>query len=115
MVASGSMPGLSAEQIQATTHARLGVLGDAFSCADARFVSYRRSTAEPETADQWYVASQLWADALLLHTASPAEAAHAEWPLLAEWDPDDSRCYLDKGFVFLDRLWDYATAGYFPR
>ena len=29
------------------------------------------------------VASQLWADALLLHTASPAEAAHAEWPLLA--------------------------------
>jgi len=23
--------------------------------------------------------------------------------------------YLDKGFVFLDRLWDYTRAGYFPR
>ena len=31
------------------------------------------------------------------------------------WDPSDTRCYIDKGFVFLDRLWDYTSAGYFPR
>ena len=54
---------------QGATRARLGVLGDAFDCADARFVSFRRSDAEPQFADQWYVASQLWADAVLLHVA----------------------------------------------
>jgi hypothetical protein len=27
----------------------------------------------------------------------------------------DARCFVDKGFVFLDRLWDYTSAGYFPR
>jgi uncharacterized protein YyaL (SSP411 family) len=97
VVASSTMPELSAAQIQGATRARLGVFGDAFSCTDARFVSYRRSTAEPEIVDQWYVASQLWADALVLNS------------------DEDSRCYVDKGFVFLDRLWDYTNAGYFPR
>jgi hypothetical protein len=90
---------------QTATRSRLGVLGDAFSCPDARFVSYRRSDAEPENVDQWYVASQLWSDALLLETA----------PSALEWDPADARCYVDKGFVFLDRLWDFTSAGYFPR
>lgn len=90
---------------QTATRAQLGVLGDAFTCADARFVAYRRSTAERETTDQWYVASQLWADALLLGVPEPP----------AGWDRADARCYLDKGFVFLDRLWDYTSAGYFPR
>jgi hypothetical protein len=90
----------SAISIQAATRARLGVLGDAFTCADARFVSFRRSSAEPELVDQWYVASQLWADAVLL-AALP--------------DDRDTRCYLDKGFIFLDRLWDYTNAGYFAR
>jgi Glycosyl hydrolase family 76 len=94
-VQPASPPG--AAQIQAATRARLGVLGDAFTCADARFASYRRSTAEPEIVDQWYVASQLWADALLLST------------------DEDTHCYVDKGFIFLDRLWDYTSAGYFPR
>jgi hypothetical protein len=51
------------------------------------------------------VASQLWADALLLQVAPTPE----------DWDPGDARCYVDKGFVFLDRLWDYSSAGYFPR
>src|SRR5689334_23875509 len=88
-------------QIQSATRTRLGVLGDAFTCPDARFVSYRRSDAEPEITDQWYVASQLWADAYLLDSASS--------------EPPDGRCYLDKGFVFLDRLWDYTSSGYFPR
>jgi hypothetical protein len=92
----------SAVAIQNATRARLGVLGDAFSCPDARFVSYRHSDAEPEIVDQWYVASQLWADATLLEASK-------------EPDDGDARCYVDKGFVFLDRLWDYTSAGYFPR
>jgi len=49
---------------------RARVLGDAFDCADARFVSFRRSDAEPQIADQWYVASQLWPTRCLLHVAS---------------------------------------------
>ena len=99
--------------IQAATRARLGVLGDAFSCPDARFVSFRRSDAEPEFADQWYVASQLWADSLMLVGSSgEPTSAQADIP---GWDPSDTRCYIDKGFVFLDRLWDYTSAGYFPR
>jgi hypothetical protein len=100
----------AAAGIEASTRARLGVLGDAFTCPEARFASFRRSDAEPETTDQWYVASQLWADAFLLHRVSAMDA-----PTLAQLDPDDTRCYVDKGFVFLDRLWDYSSAGYFPR
>ena len=90
---------------QSATRARLGVLGDAFTCADARFVAYRRSSAEPEQVAQWYVASQLWADALLLGAPKAPPS----------WDIAEARCYLDKGFVFLDRLWDYSSAGYFPQ
>ena len=90
-----------ATQIQSATRQRLGVFGDAFTCPDARFVSYRRSDAEPEVTDQWYVASQLYADAALLSARDPNDV--------------DERCYLDKGFVFLDRLWDYTSSGYFPR
>ena len=98
--------------IQGATRARLGVLGDAFSCPDARFVSFRRSDAEPEFVDQWYVASQLWADAMMLVGSGEPTSAQADIP---GWDPSDTRCYIDKGFVFLDRLWDYTSAGYFPR
>jgi Glycosyl hydrolase family 76 len=93
----------AAASVQATTRERLAVLGDAFTCPDARFAAYRRSDAEPEITDQWYVASQLWSDALLLQTPPP------------DFDVDNNRCYLDKGFIFLDRLWDYTGAGYFPR
>src|ERR671933_336539 len=88
--------------IQDATRARLGVLGDAFSCPDARFVSFRRSDAEPEFVDQWYVASQLWADAMMLAGSGEPTSTQAEIP---GWDPTDTRCYIDKGFVFLDRLW----------
>jgi hypothetical protein len=101
-----------AAAIQGATRARLGVLGDAFTCPDARFASFRRSDAEPGITDQWYVASQLWADATLLRIAStPSPDAD---PLLSGWDPLDTQCYIDKGFVWLDRLWDYTGAGYFP-
>ncbi len=97
---------VNAAQIQAATRQKLAVLGDAFTCTDARFVSYRRSDTDPEVTDQWYVASQLWADAFLLDGLSA--------PPTPEWSFDDARCYLNKGFVFLDRLWDYTSSGYFP-
>ena len=59
------------------------MLGDAFTCPDARFASYRRSTAEPDITDQWYVASQLWADAVFLRIGStPAPDSQ---PLLPDW------------------------------
>jgi hypothetical protein len=98
-----------ATQIQAEARQRLRVLGDAFSCPDARFISYRRSNVEPELADQWYVASQLWADATLLSTVMPSDAPPPGW------DEQDARCHLDKGFIFLDRLWNYETGGYYAR
>src|SRR5919197_986410 len=77
----------AAAATQAVAWAKLGVLGDAFTCGDARLVSYRRSTAEPDITDQWYVASQLWADAALvalvarLQTgqASPVELLPPNW------------------------------------
>src|SRR5947209_19083825 len=75
--------------IQTATRSRLGVLGDAFSCPDARFVSFRRSDAEPELSDQWYVASQLWADALMLVGSAEPTGAQAEVP---GFDPTDTRC-----------------------
>ena len=100
----------AAVDVQNATRARLRVLGDAFTCPEARFVSYRRSDAEPELADQWYVASQLWADAALygvLNSSPPPDGL--------DWDSGDARCHLAKGVVFLDRLWDYTSGGYFAR
>src|SRR5215217_7325471 len=55
-----------AQRIQKTTRGTLRVLGGGVRCGDARFVSYKRSDREPEIVDQWYVVSQLWADATLL-------------------------------------------------
>jgi len=103
----------AAATTEGATRARLGVLGDAFTCADARFVSFRRSDAEPQIVDQWYVASQVWADAALLRVAAP-EMPMGDSSKLTGWDSLDTRCYVDKGFVFLDRLWDYTRSGYFP-
>jgi uncharacterized protein YyaL (SSP411 family) len=99
----------AALRAQAATRARLSVLGDAFVCPDARLVSYRMSDTEPQSIAQWYVASQLWADAALLNDLRQAPAAPSGW------DAGLAQCYLDKGFVFLDRLWDFSAAGYFSR
>ena len=93
---------------QAATRSGLRVLGDAQTCAQARYVTYRRSGAEPQIVDQWYLASQLWADAVLL--AAP-DVARVQ--ALGAGAAD--RCHLDKGFIFLDRLWDVGTGGYYPR
>jgi hypothetical protein len=107
----------AATATRTTTRARLGVLGDAFTCPQARLVAYRRSTAEPEIVDQWYVASQQWADATLLLAINRAtrDAPDGLVSTPPGWDELEDRCYLDKGFTFLDRLWDYTNAGYFPR
>src|SRR5215216_1006255 len=56
----------NAQLIQLATRDTLRILGGATRCADARYVSYRRSDREPDVVDQWYVVSQLWADAALL-------------------------------------------------
>jgi hypothetical protein len=99
----------AALRTQSATRARLSVLGDAFVCPDARLVSYRLSDADPHSVAQWYVASQLWADAALLNDLRQAPMAPSGW------DAGLAQCYLDKGFVFLDRLWDFSSAGYFSR
>src|SRR4051812_45731189 len=49
----------SAQRTQQATRGTLRVLGGGSRCADARFVSYKRSDREPEIVDQWYVVSQL--------------------------------------------------------
>jgi hypothetical protein len=108
---------------QATTRTRLRVLGDAWTCVEARFVSYRQSDVVPSLVDAWYVASQLWADAELLQTGPvptglsavaqvPARPTPARPP---EVNLSEERCHLELGFIFLDRLWDYAQGGYFPQ
>src|SRR4029434_2470360 len=56
----------SALDVQKATQDRLRVLGDAPTCEVARLVSFRRSDAEPQVVDHWYMTSQLWADATLL-------------------------------------------------
>jgi len=97
---------------QGATRARLGVLGDAFDCADARFrllQTQRRGAADCRPVVR---RSQLWADAVLLHVAS-RQTGNGD-PLTAGWDVRDTQCYLDKGFVFLDRLWDYTKGRVFP-
>jgi hypothetical protein len=98
---------------QAATRARLGVLGDAIGCSDAQLVAYRRSTVEPEIVDHWYQVSQLWADLALL-AASPGEGGMAG--LVPEpFNTRETRCRVEKGFLFLEHLWDSSNAGYLPR
>jgi hypothetical protein len=111
----------SAQRTQKSTRGTLRVLGGGVRCADARFVSYKRSDREPEIVDQWYVVSQLWADAALLAADSDNPKLRAEvrsanrQARSQQWDEDEARCHVDKGFVFLDRLWDDDEGGYYPR
>jgi len=107
----------SAQRTQLATRENLRLLSNGSRCADSRHVAYRRSDREPEIVDQWYVVSQLWADAALL-AANPDQLraqAGLRLPRTAEFDERDARCHLDKGFVFLDRLWDDEEGGYYPR
>jgi hypothetical protein len=68
-------------------------------CADARWVSYRRSGVEPAYSDSWYDFSQLQADAALFACGDAA-----------------ARCYVEKAFLHLERHWDpRPPGGYFGR
>lgn len=110
----------SAHAVQATTRTRLRV-ADHPACTDASFVSYRRSDALPDVADQWYVASQLWADAeLLLASAGPPRPVPGRsgdlwWSADQRGGPatTEARCHVTKSLLFLDRLRD--AGGYLPR
>jgi hypothetical protein len=111
----------SALRTQLATRGLLRVLGGGSRCDEARFVSYKRSDREPEIVDQWYVVSQLWADAAMLSSdhdllrARPDARSSAKPSRASDWDEREARCHLDKGFVFLDRLWDDDDGGYYPR
>jgi hypothetical protein len=114
----------AARATQAATRARLQVLGDAFECPDARFVSYRRSDFEPDFVDHWYVASQIAADLALMEALLPpvAHIDDGDEPPASgtrappeDWDAQLARCYVEKAHLFLDRQWDYVGGGFFPR
>src|SRR5215212_685168 len=106
----------SAQRTQQATRGSLRILSSGTRCADARYVAYRRSDREPEVVDQWYVVSQLWADAALLSAdgANPKLRADvraaSKQARSSQWDEADTRCHFDKGFVFLDRLWTTRRA-----
>jgi hypothetical protein len=110
----------SAAMTQRATRPRLRVLGEGSTCAEARFVTYRRSDHDPDIVDEWYAASQLWADARL-PVLPPMRPLLAAPTVLVPTDPPPlpaaaaARCHLDKGFGFLDQLWDGIHGGYAPR
>jgi uncharacterized protein YyaL (SSP411 family) len=83
---------------RAYTARHLAYYGGAPGTAEAPWVSYRRSTAEPAYSDSWYDCSQLLADAAL---AACGDAACADAAAAA--------------FRHLERHWDPAGGGYFGR
>jgi uncharacterized protein YyaL (SSP411 family) len=88
-----------ARATQAYTARHLAYYAGGTTCAGARWISYRRSTDEPQYSDSWYDFSQLQADAALV--AAGAEAA---------------ACYVDRAFRHLERHWDRRPpGGYFGR
>ena len=109
-----------ARAVQAATRAHLRV-ADQPACAEASFVSYRRSDLQPDVADQWYVASQLWADAELLRATARTATRPASRAVDSWWSPnpavntadDEARCHLTKGFLLLDRFRE--AGGYYAR
>jgi hypothetical protein len=109
----------SALEVQRATQDRLRVLGDAPSCELARLVSFRRSDVEPQVVDHWYMTSQLWADAALLPLPiDPGRGPVRETSHGLPLDPateTETQCQIDKGFGFLDRMWNYEVAGYYAR
>jgi Glycosyl hydrolase family 76 len=104
-----------ATAMQASIRQHLRVLGDAETCPEARFVGYRRSDREPDWVDQWYVASQIRADIALLRARGQTPMPRLQLPAgaLNERPDSEALCHIEKGFVFLDRLWDDAEGGYY--
>src|SRR5215212_5657488 len=87
----------SAQRTQQATRGSLRILSSGTRCADARYIAYRRSDREPEIVDQWYVVSQLWADAALLGADPDRLRAHPDVRLALrqarapEWDEREAR------------------------
>jgi hypothetical protein len=112
-----------AADTQAATRTRLAVLGDAFTCVDARIVSYRRSDGEPDYVDNWYMTSQLWADATLMRSVDVATVTQrasdrrddTDAVAPAGWSRGEAVCHLSKGWIFVNRLWDYELGGAYAR
>jgi len=88
-----------ARATRAYTVRHLAYYAGGTTCADAHWISYRRSTAEPEYSDSWYDFSQLQADAAL---AALGDA--------------DAACYVERAFRHLEGHWDARPpGGYFGR
>ena len=85
---------------RAFTERRFQFPGPGTECQVASFVSYAHSEDYPQMADEWYNASQIWAD-LALGAADEPRAS----------------CWAYRGITFLDRLWDSAApiGGFWPR
>lgn len=87
-----------AQQVRRSSLRSFGFLpAGARRCEEAPFLSFRRSEAEPEWADLWYVATQIGADAALLRV-----------------DPRLDRCPLEGAARFVDGLAE-AAGGYLAR
>jgi len=88
-----------ARATQAYTARHLAYYAGGTTCPAARWISYRRSTEEPQYSDSWYDFSQLQADAALVAEGDEAAA-----------------CYVDRAFRHLERHWDpRPPGGYFGR
>lgn len=85
---------------RAFTERRFQSPGSGSDCFSAPFVSYAHSDDYPQMADEWYNASQIWADLALAATDDPR-----------------SQCWAFRGPPFLDRLWDSSgpSGGFWPR
>jgi hypothetical protein len=89
-----------AQETRAFTEGHLQHLSGGVECAQAVYVSYPHSDRHREIVDQWYHVSQVWADLAL---AAPGDAS--------------ARCWANRGFTFLDRLWARRgpAGGFFAR
>ena len=87
-----------ARTTQRFTLERLGYVGGAVDCAAAPYLCYRRSDAESQWMDQWYLTSQIGADAALRRA-----------------DPSFPAEYLVKAAAFLEFLYDADEGGYVAR
>jgi uncharacterized protein YyaL (SSP411 family) len=90
-----------ARATRAYTARRLAYYGGAPDAATAPWISYRRSTAEPDYSDSWYDCSQLLADAALAacgDTACTDAAAKAYRHLERHWDPTEGG-YFGRGGI----------------
>jgi hypothetical protein len=89
-----------ARETRSFTERALQHLSGGLDCPRAVFVSYRLADTVPEWVDQWYQVSQIWADLALASPNAPL-----------------TRCWANRAFTYLDRLWDRESpvGGFYPR